>query len=120
MPSQNSRPIPKRFAYTDGQFSLQDAPLKISGTHRGYLKGFDKDVSLILEGRLGPQFIEWLSRVLGAPSWLKLRPQTLSPSKLRYVRGEKNTLSASIATQEGLKMSTDILLGGDELTFKNC
>ncbi len=106
------------FAYTDGQLSLQDAPLKISGTHRGYLKGFDNDVSLILEGRLGPQFIEWLSRVLGAPSWLKLRPQTLSPSKLRYVKGEKNTFSASIATQEGLKMSTDILLGGDEMVIQ--
>jgi len=106
------------FAYTDGQISLQDAPLKISGTHRGYLKGFNNDVSLILEGRLGPQFIEWLSRVLGAPSWLKLRPQTLSPSKLRYVKGEKNTFAASIATQEGLKMSTDILLGGDELVIQ--
>lgn len=106
------------FAYTDGQISLQDAPLKISGTHRGYLKGFNNDVSLILEGRLGPQFIEWLSRVLGAPSWLKLRSQTLSPSKLQYVKGEKNTFSASIATQEGLKMSTDILLGGDELVIQ--
>ena len=108
----------KEFAYTDGQMSLQDAPLKISGTHRGYLEGFSKDVSLILEGRLGPQFIEWLARVLGAPSWLKLRPLTLAPSKLRYVRGEKNTFSASIATQEGLKMSTDILLGGDEVVIQ--
>ena len=108
----------QEFAYTDGQLSLQDAPLKISGTHRGYLKGFNNDVSLILEGRLSAQFIEWLSRVLGAPSWLKLRPQTLSPSNLRYVRGEKNTFSASIATQEGLKMSTDILLGGDEVVIQ--
>jgi uncharacterized protein involved in outer membrane biogenesis len=103
------------FTYTDGQISLKDAPLKISGTHRVYLKGFTNDVSLILEGRLGPQFIEWLTRVLGAPSWLKLRPQTLLPSKLRYARGEKNTLSASIATQDGLEISTDILLGVDEL-----
>ena len=77
----------EEFAYTDGQFNILNAALKISGTHRRYLKGFDNDVSLILEGRLGPQFIEWLSRVLGAPSWLKLRPQTLLPSKLRYVRG---------------------------------
>ncbi|MGD8949332.1 MAG: AsmA-like C-terminal domain-containing protein [Desulfobacterales bacterium] len=106
----------KTFTYTDGQMSLKDAPLKISGTHRDYLKGFDKDVSLILKGRLGPQFVEWLARVLGAPSWLKLRPQTLAPSKLRYVRGEKNTLSVSIATQDGLGLSTDILLGVDELT----
>jgi hypothetical protein len=108
----------QELAYTDGQLSLLDAPLKISGTHRGYLEGFDNDVSLILEGRLSAQFIEWLSRVLGAPSWLKLRPQTLSPSHLRYVRGEKNTFSASIATQEGLKMSTDILLGGDEVVIQ--
>ena len=105
------------FAYTDGQISLKDAPLKISGTHRGYLKGFNKDVSLILEGRLGPQFIEWLSRVLGAPSWLKLRPQTLLPSKLRYVKGGKKALSTSIATQDGLEISTDILLGVDELAI---
>jgi len=109
---------PEEFAYTDGQFNILNADLKISGTHRLYLKGLDKDVSLILEGRLGPQFIEWLSRVLGAPSWLKIRPQTLSPSKLRYVKGEKNTFSASIATQEGLKMSTDILLGGDEVVIQ--
>jgi hypothetical protein len=108
----------QEFVYTDGQLSLQDALLKISGTHRGYLKGFFKDVSLILEGRLGPQFIGWLSRVLEAPSWLKLRPQTLSPSKLRYTRGEKNTFSASIATPDDLKMSTDILLGGDEVVIQ--
>ncbi|MGB8335873.1 MAG: AsmA-like C-terminal region-containing protein, partial [Desulfobacterales bacterium] len=107
----------KVFTFTDVQFSLQDALLKISGTHRGYLKGFDQDVSLNLEGRLGPQFIEWLAGVLGAPTWLKLRPLTLSPSKLRYVMGEKNTLSTSIATQDGLEISTDILLGVDELTI---
>jgi hypothetical protein len=106
------------FSYTDGQISLKDAPLKISGTHRGYLKGFNNDVSLILAGRLDPQFIEWLARVLGAPSWLKLRPLTLAPSNLRYVSGEKNTFSASIATQEGLKISTDILLGGDEVVIQ--
>jgi hypothetical protein len=106
------------FSYTDGQISLKDAPLKISGTHRGYLKGFNNDVSLILEGRLGPQFIEWLARVLGAPSWVIIRPLTLAPSNLRYVSGEENTFSASIATQEGLKISTDILLGGDELVIQ--
>ena len=108
----------QELTYTDGQVSLKDAPLKISGTHRDYLEGFNKDVSLILEGRLGPRFIEWLAHVLGVPSWLKLRPLTLAPSKLRYVRGEKNTFSASIATQEGLEMSTDILLGGDELVIR--
>ena len=32
--------------------------------------------------------------------------------------GEKNTFSASIATQEGLKISTDILLGGDEVVIQ--
>ena len=109
---------PREFAYTDGQFSLLDAAVKMSGTHGRYLKGLDQDVSLILEGRLGPQFIEWLARVLGAPSWLKLRPLTLAPSTLRFVMGEKNTFSASIATQEGLKISTDILLGGDEVVIQ--
>lgn len=108
---------PREFAYTDGRFSLQDALLNISGTHRGYLKGLYEDVSLILEGRLGPQMIGWLSRVLGAPSWLQLRPLTLSPSKLRFVMGEKNTLSTSIATQDGLEISTDILLGVDDLSI---
>ena len=108
----------EEFAYTDGQISLLDAAAKMSGMHLDYLKGINKDVSLILEGRLGPQFIEWLARVLGAPSWLKLRPLTLAPSNLRYVRGEKNTFSSSIATQEGLKMSTDILLGDDELVIQ--
>jgi hypothetical protein len=109
---------PRELAYTDGQFSLLDAAVKMSGTHGRYLKGLDQDVSLILEGRLGPQFIEWLARVLGAPSWLKLRPLTLAPSTLRFVMGEKNTFSASIATQEGLKISTDILLGGDEVVIQ--
>ena len=109
---------PRELAYSDGQFSLLDAAVKMSGTHGRYLKGLDQDVSLILEGRLGPQFIEWLARVLGAPSWLKLRPLTLAPSTLRFVMGEKNTFSASIATQEGLKISTDILLGGDEVVIQ--
>ncbi|MGA9478808.1 MAG: hypothetical protein WBV21_13595, partial [Desulfobacterales bacterium] len=108
---------PREFAYTDGQFSLLDAAVKMSGTHGSYLKGLDKDVSLSLEGRLGPQFIEWSSRILGAPPWLNLRPLTLLPSKLRYAMGEKNTLSTSIATQDGIEISTDILLGGDELTI---
>jgi hypothetical protein len=106
------------FAYTDGRFSLQDATVKMSGTQRDYLKGIDENVSLTLEGRLGPQFIEWFARVLRAPSWLKLRQQTLSPSKLRYAKGEKNAFSATIATQEGLKMSTDILIGDDELDIQ--
>ena len=106
----------QELTFTDGQVSMKDAPLKISATHRDYLEGFNKDVSLILEGRLGPLFMEWLARVLGVPSWLKLRPQSLAPSKLRYVMGEKNTLSTSIATQEGLEMSAELLLGNDELT----
>ena len=107
------------FTYTNAQINLKDAPLKISGTHRGYLKGFNNDVSLTFEGHLGPQFIEWLERGFEAPSWLKLQPLTLSPSRLHYVKNEKNTLSASVAIQKGLEISTDLFMDDDELNITN-
>ncbi|MFZ1198829.1 MAG: AsmA-like C-terminal region-containing protein [Desulfobacterales bacterium] len=106
---------PKTFAYTNTQFDMKDASLELSGTHRGYLKEFNRDVSLTLEGRLGPEFTGWLAHVLGAPTWLKFKPQTLLRSKLRFAMGDPNSFSASISTQEGLEISTDILVGGEEL-----
>lgn len=109
---------PKIFAYTNSQVDIKDASLKLSGTHRGYLKGFNRDVSLTLEGRLGPEFTGWLAHVLGAPSWLKFQPQTLLPSKLHFVTGDPKTFSTSIVTQEGLEISTDILVGGEELIIE--
>ncbi|MFZ0132024.1 MAG: AsmA-like C-terminal region-containing protein, partial [Desulfobacterales bacterium] len=109
---------PKIFAYTNGQFGVKDASLKLSGTHRGYLEGFNGDVSLTLEGRLGPEFTGWLAHVLGAPSWLKFQPQTLLPSKLHFVTGDPKTFSVSVSTQEGLEISTDILVGADDLIIE--
>ena len=109
---------PKIFAYTNGQFGVKDASLKLSGTHRGYLEGFNRDVSLTLEGRLGPEFTGWLAQVLGAPTWLKFKPQTLLPSKLQFVTGDPKTFSVSISTQEGLEISTDILVGADDLIIE--
>ncbi|MDZ7582827.1 MAG: AsmA-like C-terminal region-containing protein [Deltaproteobacteria bacterium] len=106
---------PGELAYTDGRFSMLDAAVRMAGTHRDYRTGLDQDVSLTLDGRLGPEFIAWSAGLLGVPAWLKFQPLSLAPSSIRYVRNGKNTLSAAVVTRDGLEMSTDMLIGQDEL-----
>jgi len=109
---------PHTLVYTDGHTSMLDGVWKVSGTHKQYFKGFDKDVKLKLEGRLGLKSVQWLSKVLHVPPQVHIRPLTLSTSHINYARNGKKTISADLALQDGLKISTDLVLSSDKSTIK--
>ena len=109
---------PQTFRYFGGQLSMLDGVWKVSGTHRQYLDGIDRDISLTFDGHMGPQTTRWFSQVLHVPPWLKLRPLTLATSHLNYTKNGKRTLSASLAIQDGLKIFTDMRLASDEVVVK--
>ena len=109
---------PQTFRYFGGQLSMLDGAWKVSGTHRQYLDGIDKDVSLTFGGRMGPQTIRWFSQVLRAPPWLKLQPLTFATSHLNYANNGNSTLSASLAIQDGPKIFTHMRMAADEVVVK--
>ena len=97
---------------------MLDGVWKISGTHKNYFKGVDKDVKLKFEARLGSKSVQWLSDVFDLPDEIKIRPLTLSTSHIKHVRNGEQTISADLALQDGLKISTDLVLGSDKLVVK--
>ena len=109
---------PHTFNYSDGQISMLDGVWKISGAHKHYFKGLDKDVSLTLEGHSGSKSVRWLSDVFDLPPQIHIRPLTLSTSHLSYVRNGAKTISADLAINDGLKISTDLVLSPDKLNLK--
>ncbi|MBT8369094.1 MAG: AsmA-like C-terminal region-containing protein [Deltaproteobacteria bacterium] len=109
---------PQTIEYTDGRISLLDGVWKISGAHSQYFKGFDKDVRLKFEARLGSKSVQWLSSVFDLPDEIKIRPLTLSTSHINYVRNGEKTISADLAIRDGLKISADLILGSDKLVVK--
>ena len=109
---------PQKFRYFGGQLSVLDGTLKMSGTHRQYLDGIDKDVSLTFDGYMGPQTTRWFSQVLRAPPWLKFQPLTFAPSHLNYSNNGNRTLSASLAIQDGPKIFTHMQLASNEVVVK--
>ena len=106
---------PDTLEYTHGQISLLDSAWEISGTHKNYFKGFDKDVRLKFEARLGSKFVQWLSESFDLPEETQIRPLTLSTSQLTYVRNGEKSISADLALKNGLMISTDFVLGSDKL-----
>ena len=109
---------PHTLGYTDGHLSMLDGVWKISGTHKNYFKGVDKDVKLKFEARLGSKSVQWLSDVFDLPDEIKIRPLTLSTSHIKHVRNGEQTISADLALQDGLKISTDLVLSPDKLVVK--
>jgi hypothetical protein len=99
----------RSFTLTDGDLSLLDAAVKVSGTHSGYLRGRHDDIRLTLEGRLGPRFTQWWTRLLVWPVWLEPQPLDLLKSDLVYTSAEKRRLSASVATRDGLELAAKVL-----------
>ncbi len=109
---------PHTFNYTDGQISMLDSAWKISGAHKDYFKGIDKDVRLKFEARLGAKFVQWFSKSFDLPDEMHIRPLTLSTSHLSYVRNGEKTISADLVIQDGLKISADLVLGSDKMAVK--
>jgi hypothetical protein len=109
---------PQTFKYTDGQISMLDSVWKISGTHKNYVKGLDKDVRLTFEARLGSKSAQWFSDIFDVPDEIHIRPLTLSTSHLNYTRNGEKTISADLVLQDGLKISTALVLGSDKLLVK--
>lgn len=109
---------PKTFNYTKGDISMLDGVWNISGTHKNYFKGFDKNVRLKFNARLGAKSVQWLSQSFDLPDEIHIRPLTLSNSRINYVSNVEKTISAELAIKGGLKISTDLVLGADQLDLK--
>ena len=109
---------PQTLEYTDGQISLLDSVWKVSGAHKHYFKGFDKDVSLKFEARLGSKSVQWFADAFDVPDGIRIRPLTLSTSHINYVRNGEKNISADLAIQGGLKVATDLVLGSGKLNVK--
>jgi hypothetical protein len=105
------------FTYSDGHLSMLDAVWKVSGTHHRYLKGLEKNGKLTVEGHMGPQSIQWISSFWHLPSWIKLRPLTISTSHLSWDTRGETTVSGNLAIQDGLKISVDILKNPTKLVI---
>jgi hypothetical protein len=97
---------------------MLDGVWKISGTHKNYFKGIDKDIRLTFKGHLGSKSVQWFSDVFGVPRQIHIRPLTLSQSHLTYARNGEKTLSASLAIKDGPKISTDLVLSADKIIAK--
>ena len=109
---------PHTLVYTDGHTSMLDGVWKVSGTHKHYFKGSDKDVRLKFKGRLGSKSVQWLSKVLHVPPQVRIRPLTLLTSHINYARNGEKTISADLALQSGLKISTDLVLSSEKSAIK--
>jgi hypothetical protein len=116
--SANFQATPETLRYRDGRLRLQDAELTLSAIHQHYLEGLDKDVTLAVEGDFGPQAIQWASKVLGVPPWLKPRPLTLSSSTMTYRKNSVETFSAALHLDNGVEISTALNRTPGELIIK--
>jgi len=85
---------PHTFSYIDGHTRMLDGVWNVSGTHKNYFKGFDKDVRLKFNARLGAKSVQWLSKSFDLPDEIHIRPLILSHSRINYVsNAEKNNFS---------------------------
>lgn len=109
---------PHTFNYTNGHISMLDGVWKVSGEHKNYMKGLDKDIRLTLEGHMGSDSIRWFSGMLNVPPQIHIRPLTLSTSHINYTRNGKKTISADLALQGGVKISTDLVVSSETSTIK--
>jgi hypothetical protein len=109
---------PHTFNYTNGHISMLDGVWKVSGEHKNYMKGLDKDIRLTLEGHMGSKSIRWFSGIFNVPPQIHISPLTLSASHINYVSNAEKTISAELAVKGGLKISTDLVLGSDKLNIK--
>jgi hypothetical protein len=109
---------PHTFNYTNGHISMLDGVWKVSGEHKNYMKGLDKDIKLTLEGHMGSKSIRWFSGIFNLPPQIHIPPLSLSASHINYVKNVGKTISAELAIKGGLKISTDIVLDFDKLNVK--
>jgi len=109
---------PYTLSYTDAQMTMLDARLTISGSHRRYQEGIEKNGRLTVEGRMGPQFIQQATNLTHVPTWIKLQPLSLLPSQLSWNGIGKTTAYGNLALKDGLEISMGLLWGPDELVVK--
>jgi hypothetical protein len=73
---------------------------------------------MTLKGSLGPDFMRWFSRALSLPDEVKLRPLNFSKSRIHWIQKGQKTLSASLALETGLELTTTVSLSDDGFNIK--
>ena len=109
---------PHQFDYSDGQMSMLDSTLTMSGKYRHYQTWSDRDVSLFIAGKLGPKTTQWLSQNTKSPSWLKLRPNLLTTSHISYSNQGERRLTVTLAFQEDLEVFADVIFNADDVVVE--
>ncbi|UCD89505.1 MAG: AsmA-like C-terminal domain-containing protein, partial [Desulfobacterales bacterium] len=102
----------------DFETKMLDASLRISGHLNDYLQGFPT-IDLNLDGKIGLAAIQWISGVVDLPSAFNLAsPLSISEANLTRNRGKETAFSGNFAMQEGLNISTEILLNAQQVLIK--
>ena len=95
-----------------------DAALAVSSKHPRYLEGFEKDGELDIAGDAGPEATRWVSDLTRMPSWIKLRPFTLSTSRLTWDESGKTMFSGALRLRGGPGVSVDVDYRPDRLNIQ--
>ena len=109
----------KTLTFSDLQAHMLDGSVNVSGKYPDYLSHLPEGISLSFAGRAGPQLIGWINDSGMLPPWLNLRPLTFRKSYLSYAYEEGHQISAALALQDDLELSTDLKLTRDTLAVNS-
>ncbi|MDX2442149.1 MAG: hypothetical protein QNK40_16560, partial [Desulfobacterales bacterium] len=109
---------PQTLEYAHGQISVHDTSLEISGIHKLYMTDFNGDAKWTFEGQVGQQTVDWLSKTVDMPDWLKFRPLSFAPSHLAASNQGGQKLTADLSFQDGLGVSADLTVNPNEVVLK--
>ena len=109
---------PEALTVTEARAAFLDAVLAVSSKHPRYLEGFDKKGALDIAGDAGPEATRWVSDLIRMPSWIKLRPFTLSPSRLAWDESGTTMFSGALRLRGGPGVSVDVVHRPDRLNIQ--
>jgi len=99
--------------FSDVQAGMLDGSVTMSGTYPYSKSDNQRNISLSFEGRMGKQLIGWMTDSVSPPPWLQLRPLSIRKSDLRYSNQGQHNISATLALQDDLEVSTEMSLSAD-------
>jgi len=66
---------------------------------------------------MGSKSIRWFSGIFDVPPQIHIRPLTFLTSHINYTRNGEKIISADLALQRGLKISTDLVVSSEKSTI---
>ncbi len=105
----------KQIEFSDGRLGMLDGSISASGSYLDYRSDGQKRLSLDFEGRIGPQLAGWISDKADMPAWIKLHPLSIRNSHLNYSKPGRHKISAALALQDDLAVSTELSLADNSV-----